>query len=88
MTVAIPVSIARPLRELKRRFRLSGVVIRISGGRRTIWRRSSAGVSPLLVRTQISGKGSPAALKKPFSSSRGVIRFRRMSLFRAFSGET
>ena len=57
MTVAIPVSIARPLRELSRMFRLSGVVMRISGGRRSIRRRSSAGVSPLRVRTPMGGKG-------------------------------
>ncbi len=63
MTVAIPVSMARPLRELRMMFRLSGVVMRISGGCRSICRRSSAGVSPLRVRTPMAGKASPASLK-------------------------
>ena len=63
ITVEMLVRIDRPPLELKSRLRLSGVVMRISGGWRSIWRRSDWGVSPLRVRTRISGKSSPASLK-------------------------
>ena len=52
ITVASPASIARPRREVSRMLRLSGVVMRISGGRRAMRARSSAGVSPERVRTR------------------------------------
>ena len=70
MTVAMPVSMLRPLREVSSRFSDSGVVIRISGGLRIILRRSSPGVSPLRVRTVIDGKGVACAVE-------GLPQFRK-----------
>jgi len=88
MTVSTRPSIERPPIELSMRFRLSGVVIRISGGCRNIRRRSDWGVSPLLVSTRIAGKSTSRAWKTCSSSSSGVKRFRWISLFSAFSGDT
>ena len=88
ITVARPPSIERPPCEESRRFRLSGVVMRISGGRLTMRRRSDCGVSPLRVCTRSAGNGSPAAAKMPAISRRGVTRFARTSLFSALSGDT
>ena len=68
--------------------RLSGVVMRISGGRRAMRARSSAGVSPERTWTRISGIGVPAASKRSFSSASGTSRLRRMSLPSALSGDT
>ena len=70
------------------RFRLSGVVMRISGGLRSIRRRSPGGVSPLRVRTRMRGSVSPAWRKTVSRAASGDSRFRWMSLFSAFSGET
>ena len=88
MTDASPVSIARPRIEVSRMLRLSGVVMRISGGRLAIRARSSAGVSPERVRTLTSGIDSPAASNRWRSSSRGARRLRRTSVLSALSGET
>ncbi len=68
--------------------RLSGVVMRISGGRRSIFWRSEGGVSPLRVSARTEGTGSPAARNLSTSSARGSSRLRRTSVFRALSGET
>ena len=68
--------------------RLSGVVMRISGGRRVMRRRSSTGVSPERVRTRTAGAATPAASKRSPSSARGPRRFLRTSVLRARSGET
>ena len=78
----------RPPLEESMRFRLSGVDIRISGGRRSILRRSLCGVSPLRVITRGSCHGSSASWKTVLRSAIGDRRLRWMSLLRAFSGET
>ena len=57
----------------------SGVVIRMSGGLRTRWRRSSAGVSPVRTPTSIRGAGSPSrSAARPIPAS-GARRFRSTS---------
>ena len=88
MTVARPSSIKRPFGDDRMRFRLSGVVMRTSGGWASILRLSEEGVSPLLVRTLISGKWLPAREKKSPRPASGVRRFLWMSLLSAFNGET
>ena len=58
----------------------SGVVIRMSGGRRAISRRSSWGVSPVRDATEILGSGSPsraAARQSPRGAPGGCARRRR-----------
>ena len=54
--------------------RLSGVEMRISGGRRNIFRRSSAGVSPLLTETRIYIDPEPWGRSVGHSFSRRVDR--------------
>ena len=88
MTVVTPVSVARLPLAVSRMFRLSGVVMRISGGWRSILRRSSPGVSPLRVWTLRAGKAAPARAKYSRSSCSGAIRLRRTSLLSALRGET
>ncbi len=66
----------RPLVLVRSMLRLSGVVIRISGGCRSMPRRSSAGVSPLRVKARISGGLWPSARKRSVSSVRGWRRLR------------
>ncbi len=88
ITVARPPRMPRPRREVSRMLRLSGVVMRISGGCRTMRSRSSRGVSPQRVSTRTSGAGAPAAANTSRSSSSGAVRLRRTSVFSAFSGET
>ena len=66
----------------------SGVVIRMSAGRRANSRRSSAGVSPERMATVMSGGGSPsraAACRMPASGAR---RLRSTSTASALSGLT
>ncbi len=61
------------------RYSDSGVVIRMSGAWRAIWRRSSAGVSPVRLATEITGGGSPSrAAASPIPVS-GARRLRSMS---------
>ena len=70
------------------RYRLSGVVMRMSGGRRAGSRRSSAGVSPVRLATVICGGSSPrrwAASPMPVSGAR---RLRSTSYVSALSGDT
>ena len=50
---------SRALGPARIRFRLSGVVMRISGGFASMRRRSAAGVSPLRVRARMRGKALP-----------------------------
>jgi hypothetical protein len=71
-------------------FTLSGVVMKISGGLRMIRARSEELLSPLRSPMRISGSGSDSGDSSVSSlriCSRGVRRFREISLFRAFSGE-
>jgi len=69
-------------------FRLSGVVMRISGGRRMIRRRSPGSVSPVRTATRISGKGTSRAANSSRSSASGRSKFCRMSLPSALRGDT
>ncbi len=82
------VSTDLPPWELSIRFKLSGVVIRIPGGCRSMRRRSVCGVSPLRVNTEISGKSNPFSRNVSPISLSGSMRFCCTSLFSAFSGET
>ena len=87
MTVSTPRRVSRAC-EVSSRKSDSGVVMRMSGGCATIFRRSSAAVSPVRTATAISGSGSPsrrAACPIPVSGDR---RFRSMSTASAFSGDT
>ena len=68
MTVSIPRRVSRAC-EVRRRKSDSGVVMRMSGGVRSIRRRSSAGVSPVRTATE-SFEPRPAS---------GLRRFRSMS---------
>ena len=66
----------------------SGVVIRMSGGLRTIRCRSAAGVSPLRTATrERAQRHRPAPRPSPGSPRAGPGGCGEMSWFRAFSGE-
>ena len=52
-------------REVSSRYRLSGVVIRMSGGVRSIRWRSRWGVSPVRTATEISGTSTPMPARRP-----------------------
>ena len=69
------------------RARLSGVVIRMCGGWRTIFCLSAWLVSPDLTATLMSGTFRPWAAATSLISARGVFRLRFTSLARAFSGD-
>jgi hypothetical protein len=84
----MPCSIVRPPTEDSKRFRLSGVVIRTSGGCCCMRRLSVAEVSPLRVMTLGSCHGIPSTEYCERSSASGESRLRWMSLFSAFSGDT
>ena len=87
MTVSTPRSVSRAC-EVSSRNSDSGVVMRMSGGRVAILRRSSVAVSPVRTATWMSGSGSPsrrAACLIPVSGDR---RFRSMSTASALSGDT
>ena len=58
MTVRAACIISMP-REVKSRYRLSGVVIKMSGGVRSIRARSRCGVSPVRTATDRSGSSNP-----------------------------
>ena len=65
----------------------SGVVIRMSGGWRSIWRRSWLGVSPERMATAMSGGSRPICAdwrRMPWSGAR---RLRSTSTASALSGE-
>ena len=67
--------ISRAFGDVRIRNRLSGVVIRMSGGRRSIAWRSAAGVSPVRTATETSGRGRPsrsAAARMPASGAAQV----------------
>ncbi len=87
MTVSTPRSASRA-RLVSRRNSDSGVVMRMSGGRRVNARRSSAGVSPVRIATVTSDTGRSrraAAWRMP---ARGERRLRSTSTASALSGET
>src|SRR5262245_24812878 len=87
ITVSTAASASRAW-DVSSRNRDSGVVMRMSGGVRAKRRRSSAGVSPVRIATEISGSGAPApaaAARRPASGER---RLRSMSAASALSGET
>ena len=64
------------------------VVTTICGGRRAIWLRSRAGVSPVRTQVRISTSGSPCRRSSALIPASGAARLRSMSLERALSGET
>ena len=66
----------------------SGVVIRMSGGWRSIRRRSGAGVSPVRIATLMAGSRLPRSSACRDIPRSGACRLRSMSTVRAFSGET
>jgi len=87
MTVCTPRSDSRAAL-VRMRNSDSGVVMRMSGGRRAKARRSSAGVSPDRIATDTSGTGTPsrtAACRMPASGER---RLRSTSTASALSGLT
>ena len=72
ITVSTPRSVSRAAL-VSSRYRLSGVVTRMSGGRRASSRRCSCGVSPVRPAIEIRGSGSPsrcAASPMPWSGAR------------------
>ena len=83
-----PARPCRPLREVNRMYKDSGVVIRICGGRLAILARSEALVSPVRTTALISGSGVPAASASSAISSNGVARFFWMSFESALRGDT
>lgn len=87
MTVSTPESASLAL-EVSIKKSDSGVVIRMSGGRRARDLRSVAGVSPERMPTLISGSGSPSRRDSCRIPVSGLRRFRSTSTARAFSGET
>ena len=70
------------------RARLSGVVIRMCGGWRTILCLSFWGVSPERTATLMSGMSIPWAAATSLISARGVLRLRLTSFANAFRGDT
>ena len=87
ITVSMPRSDSRAA-DVRSRNSDSGVVIRMSPGRRANSRRSSAGVSPERIATSMSGTGRPsrsAACRMPVSGPR---RLRSTSTASALSGLT
>ena len=78
----------RPLSEVRRMYRDSGVVISMWGGRLTIACRSLCDVSPVLTDVLISGSGWPACWASSAIPARGSERFFLMSLERALRGDT
>jgi len=66
----------------------SGVVIRMSGGCLSMDRRTSAGVSPVRIATEMSGGTSPCDSIWRRIPTSGERRLRSTSWARAFSGDT
>ena len=88
ITVDTPLKIRRLVLELSSRLRLSGVVIRISGGRRSICWRSFGGVSPLRVSTRIGGNAAPACFKTRPQFLEGLQQVALHVVVERFRGET
>ncbi len=70
------------------RYSDSGVVMRMSGGVRSIWRRTSAGVSPVRSPTVGSRNGSPRRSAAARMPAMGARRFLSTSTASARSGDT
>jgi hypothetical protein len=87
MTVSTDSRNARA-REVRTRKSDSGVVIRMSGGCRSIRARSSAGVSPVRMATSGRRTASPRRPATRAIPAIGVLRFRSTSTARALSGDT
>jgi len=66
----------------------SGVVIRMSGGWRSICRRSRGGVSPVRMATVIGDRVAPRRSACKPMPRKGACRLRSMSTVSALSGET
>ena len=75
-------------RELSTRNSDSGVVIRMSGGWRSIRARSSCGVSPVRIATTGAWSVSPRRAATAATPASGTRRFRSTSTASALSGET
>ena len=87
ITVSTPRSVSRAAL-VSSRYRLSGVVTRMSGGRRASSRRCSWGVSPVRPAIEICGSGSPSRCAASPMPCSGARRLRSTSYVSAFSGET
>ncbi len=87
MTVSTPRRDSRAW-EVSSRNRDSGVVMRMSGGRRAMRARSAGGVSPVRMPIVTSVAGSPRRAVSRSMPSSGLRRLRSTSTARAFSGET
>ena len=88
MTVATPLSSARPLSLVSRIYRDSGVVTRICGGRRRMAARAACGVSPVRTAVRMPGLARPCSSSNPPIAASGASRLRWISLLSAFSGDT
>ena len=86
ITVSTPVRVDRAW-EVSIRYSDSGVVIRMSGGSVSSWRRSRAGVSPERTPTRTSGASSPRRRAVWVIPISGARRFRSTSTPSALSGE-
>src|SRR3989441_2781556 len=73
---------------VRRRKSDSGVVIRMSGGWRSICLRSRAGVSPVRIATVIGDRVAPMRSACKPMPRKGACRLRSMSTVSALSGET
>ena len=87
ITVSTEASSARA-REVSNRKSDSGVVIRMSGGRRSIAWRSLCGVSPVRIATSGRCTASPRRAATRAMPPSGVRRFRSTSTASALRGET
>ena len=87
ITDSTPASMPRAA-EVSMRNNDSGVVIRTSGGRRAMTRRSWAGVSPVRRATLMCGVGSPRSSHWVAMPASGERRLRSTSTASAFSGLT
>ncbi|CAM5309403.1 hypothetical protein SGRI78S_01035 [Streptomyces griseus subsp. griseus] len=87
ITVSTPASASRA-EDVSIRNSDSGVVIRMSGGRVTMERRSAGGVSPDRMPTRTSGSGRPRRTDSWRMPVSGERRLRSTSTARALSGDT
>ena len=86
ITVSTPLSVAAAF-EVSMRYRDSGVVMRISGGCRSSFDRSDAGVSPDRTPTRTGATGSPNTDAMRAIPASGAAKLRSTSTPRALSGE-
>ena len=88
ITVRTPASMARPLSEPSSTYSDSGVDTRMCGARRRMALRSAWVVSPVRTALRMPCGGSPIACNCAAIPSSGASRFTRISLDKAFNGET